>query len=81
MTSTCLLAWRWVGEEVFDSQLWAKALERVVVKLLPVIQDQDSRDLVSADDVPPDKTPYVLFCDEGQGFSFYPFGEVVYADY
>ena len=52
-----------------------------VVELFPVIEDQDSRDPIPADDVPPDKASHILLCDGGQGFSFYPFGEIVYTNY
>ena len=69
------------GVVVFYSQLWEKVPERVVVELLPIVWDQDFRDLVFADDVPLNKASHVLLCDGGQGFNFYPFGEVVYADY
>ena len=64
-----------------DPQLWVKILEGVIVKLFPVIWDQDSRDPIPADDVPPDEAPHVLLCNGGQDFSFYPFCEVVYAYY
>ena len=69
------------GVVVFYSQLWEKAPERVIVELLPIIWDQDFKDLVFADDVPLNKALHVLLYDDGQGFNFYPFGEVVYADY
>ena len=69
------------GVVVFDSQLWAKIPEGVVVKLFLVIKDQDSRDPILADDVPLNEASHILLYDGGQGFNFYPFGEIVYADY
>ena len=48
---------------VLDSQLWAKIPKGVVVKLFPGIWDQDSRDLVPANNVLPDKASYVFLCD------------------
>ena len=42
---------------------------------------QTSKNPILADDVPPNEVSHVLFCDGGQGFSFYPFHEVVYAYY
>ena len=66
---------------VFYSQLWAKVPKRVVVKLLLIIWDQDDRDPVSTDDVPPNKTSHILLCDGDQCFNFDSFGEVVYVGY
>ena len=66
---------------VFDSRLWAKIPEKVAVELLPIIWDQDFRDPVFADNVPLDKALHIFLGDGGQGFSFFPFGEVAYADY
>ena len=69
------------GVVVLDSQLWAKIPEGVVVELFPIILDQDSRDSILADDVTPYEVSHVLLCDGDQGFVFYPFGEIIYADY
>ena len=66
---------------ILDSQLWAKISEQVAVKLFSAIWDQDSRDPIPADDVPPDEASYVLLCDGGQGFNFHPFGKVIYVDH
>ena len=64
---------------IFNPQLRAKILEGVVVELFPVVWNQDPRDPIPADDVPLDKVSHILLRDGGQGFSFYPFCEVVYA--
>ena len=69
------------GVVVLDPQLWAKISEGVVVELFPVIWNQDSRDPISTDDVPPNEASYILFCDGGQGFNFYSLCEIVYAYY
>ena len=53
------------GVMILDSQLWEKISEQVVVKLFSAIWDQDSRDPIPADDVPPNKALYVLLCDGG----------------
>ena len=58
-----------------------KILEWLIVELLPVVRDQDSRDLVPVDDVSLDEVSYIFLRDGGQGFSFHPFGEVVNAYY
>ena len=49
--------------------------------MFPIIYDQDSRDLIPADDVFPDETSHILLRDGGQGFCFYLFSEIVYVDY
>ena len=69
------------GVMVFDPQLRAKISEWVIVELFPIIWNQNSRDPIPTDDVPPDEAPHVLLCDGGQGFNFYLFCEVVYAYY
>ena len=82
VTSTCPLAW---GLAWRSSGSWflivRKIPEGVFVKLFPVIWDQDSRDPIPINDIFPDKASHVLFCYGGPGFSFYLFGEIVYADY
>ena len=37
-----------------------KFLEWLIVELLPVVRDQDSRDLVPVDDVPLDEASYIF---------------------
>ena len=51
-----------------------KILEWLIVELLPVVRDQDSRDLVLVDDVSLDEASYIFLRDGGQGFNFHPFG-------
>ena len=65
----------------FDPQLWAKILEWVVVELFYVIWDQNPRDPIPTDDMPPDEASHVLLCNGFQSFSFYPLCAVVYAYY
>ena len=57
------------GVVVLDTQLRAKILEGVVVKLFPIIWDQGSRDPILVDDVSLYEDSHVLLCDGGQGFS------------
>ena len=47
------------GVMVFDPQLRAKISEWVIVKLFPIIWNQNSRDPIPTDDVPPDEAPHV----------------------
>ena len=65
VTSTCLLPWGWAGEEqwflILDCE--KKIPKRVVVKLLSIIWDQDSRDPVSTDDISLDEALYIFLCD------------------
>ena len=71
----------WRGVVVLNLYLWAKVSVRIVVKLFPVVWDQDPRDPIPADDIPPNKVSHVLLCNDCQGFSSYPLCEVVYAYY
>ena len=69
------------GVVVFDPQLWTKILEGVIVELFSFVLDQDPRDPILADDMPPDEASHVLLCNGCQSFSFYPLYEVIYAYY
>ena len=71
---------RW-GVVILDPQLWAKFPEWLVVELFSVFRDQDFRDPVPTVDVSPDEASYVFLCDGSQGFSFHPFGKVIYANH
>ena len=71
---------RW-GVVILDPQLWAKIPEQLVVELLSIVKNQDSRDPVPADDVSPDEVSYIFLRDGGQGFSFHPFSKVIYANH
>ena len=51
-----------------------KILEWLIVELLPVVRDQDSRDLVLVDDASLDEASYIFLRDGGQGFNIHPFG-------
>ena len=64
-----------------NPQLRAKISKRVVVELLSIFRDQDSRDPVPTDDVSPDEASYVFIRDGGQCFSFHLFGKVIYTDH
>ena len=66
---------------ILDPQLWAKIPEWLVVELLSIVRDQDSRDLVPTDDVSPNETLYVFLRDGHQDFNFHPFGKVIYTDH
>ena len=62
---------------VFDPQLLAKVHECVVIELLSIIRDKDSRNAKVANDVFPDKTSNILSSDSGQEFCLDPFSEIV----
>ena len=61
----------------FDPQLLAKVYECIVIELLSIIRDKDSRDAEVANDVFPDKTSDILFSDSGQEFCLDTFSEIV----
>ena len=69
------------GVMIFYPQLRAKILEGVIIELFPVVLDQDPRDPILVDDVPPDKASYIFLHNGGLGFGFHPLCEVVYAYY
>ena len=50
---------------IFNPQLRVKILEGVIVELFPVVWNQDPRDPIPTDDVPPDKVSHVLLRDGG----------------
>ena len=66
---------------IFYPQLRAKIPEGVIIELFPVVLDQDPRDPILVDDVPPDKASYIFLHNGGLGFGFHPLCEVVYAYY
>ena len=53
------------GVVIPDSQLWAKIPEWLVVKLLSIVRDQDTRDSVLADNFSPDEVSYIFLRDGG----------------
>lgn len=55
----------------------AKVPECVVVKLLSIVENKNSRDFEVANDALLDEALDILLSDGGQGFCFNPFGEVV----
>ena len=66
---------------ILDPQLWAKIPEQLDVELLFIVRDQDSKDPIPVDDVSPNEVLYIFLRDGGQGFSFHPFGKVIYSDH
>ena len=62
---------------VFDSQLLAEVSKCVVVKLLPIVRDENSRDTEAANKAFSEEALDILLCDSGQGFCVVPFSEVV----
>ena len=63
------------------SQLLAKILEWLIIELLLVVWNQDTRDPVPTEDVSLDEVSYIFLRDGGQGFSFHQFGKVIYTDH
>ena len=62
---------------VFDSQLLADIPECIIVKLLSIIKDEDSKDSEVANDAFPDEVLDIFLSDSSQGFYLNPFSEVV----
>jgi len=62
---------------VFDPQLLAKVPQCVIIKLLSIIKDEDSRDAKAANDAFPDEASDILLGNSGQGFCLNPFSEIV----
>ena len=62
---------------VFNSQLLADIPECIIVKLLSIIKDEDSKDSEVANDAFPDEVLDIFSCDNGQWFGLDSFGEVV----
>ena len=50
---------------IFYPQLRAKIPEGVIIELFPVVLDQDPRDPILVDDVPPDKASYIFLHNGG----------------
>ena len=57
-------------------QFFAELSERWIVKLSSIVRYENSRDSESAYDSLPYKSPYVLFSNCCEQFSFHPFSEV-----
>ena len=53
------------GVIVLDPQLLAEISKCIIVELLAVVKDEDSRNSEVANDTFPDKAPDVLLCDSG----------------
>ena len=62
---------------VFNLQLLAEIFECVIVKLLYIVRDKNSRDIEAANNAFLDEASDILLGDSSQGFYFYPFGEVI----
>ena len=77
---TISLGVSWGGVPIRNPQITAISLEGFANKLNPVVRDESTRDLELGDDVFPEKLFGINVFDIRQGFSFYPFGEIVRAD-
>ena len=51
--------------------------ERVIIELLSIVRDKDSRDSEPVNNTSPNEVSDILLCDGGQYLYFYPLGEVV----
>ena len=65
------------GELVDYMEFRTELPESIIVELSSVISDDDSWNAESVDYMIPDKSFHFVFCDEGQWFSFDPFGEII----
>ena len=70
----------WGKVSVLDSQVIAVSPERFAIELKAVVLDEGMRDSESGENFFPYKLLGIHIPDVCQGLSFYPFGEVVYAD-
>ena len=68
------------GILVCNSQVTAVSPEGLTIKLKAVIRDEGMRDPKLSNDVLLDKLLSIHIPDVGQGLSFDPFDEIVYAD-
>ena len=70
----------WNGIPICDTKITTVSPKGFANKLKPVVRDESTRDLELGDDVFPEKLFGINVFDIRQGFSFYPFGEIVRAD-
>ncbi|XP_030958898.1 probable RNA-dependent RNA polymerase 1 [Quercus lobata] len=66
---------------VFADSEPRRAMSSKCIKLAKLHSKASAWDPIPTDNVPPDKASHVFLYGGGQGFNFYPFGEIVYADY
>ena len=66
---------------IVDSKLFTKIPERCVIKLSSIVGHKHPWYSEPAHNTLLDEVLNILLCDFRQGFSFYPFGEVINPDY
>ena len=69
------------GISVCDPKVAAVFLEVFTIKLKTVVRDEGVRGSEARNDVSPNEFFGIIVLDVGQGFSLYPFGEIIGADY
>ena len=62
---------------MLNTVLSTEVFKFLIVELSAVISDDDSWNAESVDYMILDKSFHFFFCDEGQRFSFDPFGEII----
>ena len=68
----------WGRIVVLDPELNIEISELRIIKLLPIIRYQSSRDAKPSNYGMPNEIAYLLFCDSSQRFGFDPFGEIIH---
>ena len=62
---------------MFDAQIGVELNEFFIYKLPAIVGDDCMWDAISAYDILPNELLYLLGCNGGKRFGFYPLGEVV----